>query len=206
MENRGMKKSTVVIRFVSLVSLFILFAFASFYLFIFLRCFFVADDIPEFNSVVLMRVMLYGKSPESMSAHISLVDSTGKEFAIIDRSWSNQSLYVEFSSAEFGGKSLFFPIRLYSGHHLPSGRAVVSKGLDLTRYYMDGGECAFVSPFSAKKKRSAVTAFAVFADFQSKKFQSKYSRMRTMNLTELQDGVVYEITTSSDGSLGLSQM
>ncbi len=201
-----MKKSTVVIRFVSLVSLLILFGFATFYFFIFVRCFFVADDIPEYKDVVMMRVMLYGRSPESMSAHISLVNSSGREFAIIDRSWSNQSLYVDFSSAEFGGKTMYFPIRLYSGHYLPSGRVVVSKGLDLTRYYMERGECAFISSSAPKKRKSAVNAFAVFADFQSKKFQSRYSKIRTMNLTELQGGVVYEITASSDGSLGLAQM
>jgi len=201
-----MKKSTVVIRFVSFVLLLILFGFASFYFFIFARCFFAAADIPEFKDVVIMRVMLYGRSPESLSAHISLVNTAGREFAIIDRSWSNQSLYVDFSSAEFGGKTMYFPIRLYSGRYLPSGRVLVSKGLDLTRYYMDGGECAFVSSHAPKKKKSAVNAFAVFADFQSKKFQSRYSKIRTMNLTDLQGGVVYEVVSSSDGSLELVRM
>lgn len=201
-----MKKSTVIIRFASIVSLLILLGFASYYFFIFARCFFVSKDIVPFYSVSLMRVMVYGKSPESMSAHISLMDSSGKEFAVIDRSWSNSSLYIEFSSASFKEKEIYFPIRIYSGRYLSSGRMVAGRGLDLTRYYMDGDECSFVSAHDSKEHKSAVGAFAVFAVSQSKKFQSRFSKIRTINISDLQDAAVYEVVIGSNGSLNVYRM
>jgi len=201
-----MKKSTEKIRFASFISLLIFLGFGLFYLFIFVRCFFVIDNIPELKNVPIVRIMIYGNSKETVSAKISLLNTKGKEFAVLDRSWSGQSLSIEFTSASFDGKEYLFPLRVYSENYFQSERNSVYKGKKLFSYYVDDGECLFLDSTFSKKQRTSLYALAVFADYQSTKFQSKYSKIYSLNLSALLDGETYEITTSSDGSLNIFRM
>lgn len=201
-----MKKSTIKIRFASLICLVIFLGFCSVYTFVFIRCFFSIKYVPEFHDAPLMRVMIYGNSKETVSARLSMMDSGGKEFAIIEKSWKGQNLTIEFSSAAFGGKELLFPIRIYSESYNRSGNVSVYKGTRLTRYYLDDGECAFISDYRPVKEKRALHSLAVFADSQSTKFQSRYSKIYSLNLSALEYGVTYEITTSSDGKINIGRM
>ena len=201
-----MKKSGAQIRLFSVLLLAVFFAFASYYLFIFVRCALVARSVPESARTPLMRVMIYGNSPETVSARFSLLDTSGREFAVLDRSWSGQALSVEFSSAAFGGKEVLFPLRIYSRRFLQDGRTIRYPGTRLTRYYMSDGEFPLAGSSLPGKARSALRAFAVFAAFQSEKFQSRYSRIYTLDLSGCAGGETYEISSNSSGGLSIARM
>ncbi|WP_406035558.1 hypothetical protein [Treponema saccharophilum] len=201
-----MLKSTVKVRFASLLALAVFLAFGAFYIFTFVRCFFAASVVQDFSARTIMRIVIYGTSRETVSARVALVDTSGREFAVLDRSWSGQNLCVEFSSASFGGKKIQFPVRVYSEQYLQFGKTSVYKGTRLARYYLYDGICAFVSEKYPRPVRRALGALGYFADFQSTKFRSRYSESSVMNLSALVPGETYDIVTDSTGSLRLLRM
>lgn len=202
-----MKKSTIKIRFASLLVLILFLGVGFFYLFIFLRCFIVADSVPYFSKVSLMRVMIYGRSNETVSARISILNTRGHEVAILDRSWSGQNLVLEFSSANFNDKEYLFPYRLYSEKYDAStGKKKIYNGTKLSRYYIYDGDCVLLDSSYSDKENFALYSLAVFADLQASKFQSKFSKIYSLNLSAFRDGETYEIETDFKGNLSFSRM
>ena len=103
--------------FASVLALFIVFSVR------FANCFAAAERLPSVERYEIMRILLYGTSVgsdgETVSASVSLLDTSGNECARIERSWRGSALAVNFKSAEFSGKRFYFPCELY-------GREIVS--------------------------------------------------------------------------------
>lgn len=195
-----------VLRALSVAMLAVLLVFAAFYAFLFVRCFGAERRVPTLGEVAIMRVILYGSSGETVSARFALLDTSGREFAVLDRSWTGSVLSVEFTSAAFGGREFMFPLRICSEQYLPFGRSRVFRGTPLPRYYIYDGGCAFLDPRFPAEAREALRALADFAVWQSTKFQSSRSRVVTLNLAPLEKGVSYDILSDpASGSLRLAR-
>ncbi len=195
-----------IIKFASLTSLFVLLGTALFYFFIFARCFFSVKRIPEITSYPVMHVLFYGSSPDTVSARFTILDTDGKEFCIIDRSWNGQSLSVDFTSASFGGKEFLFPLSIRSSKAGYENSARSGGGTFLPKYYLEDGECILLSSRYSSKIRAALKNLCFFAIWQSKRVQSKYSKIYSLELSGLKTGSGYEIVIDSKGSLKLLQM
>ncbi|WP_191013679.1 hypothetical protein [Treponema zioleckii] len=153
-----------------------------------------------------MHVLFYGSSPDTVSARFTILDTDGKEFCIIDRSWSGQSLSVDFTSAAFGGKEYLFPLDIRSSKIGHENSSQVGDGTFLPKYFLEDGECMLLSSRYSSKCRSALSDLCFFAIWQSKRMQSRYSKIYSIELSGLKTGTRYEIVIDSKGSLKLLQM
>ena len=137
--------------FASFLALFIVFAVR------FANCFGAAERLPGVERYEIMRILPYGTSAgsdgETVSASVSILDTSGNECARIERSWRGSVLAVDFKSAEFSGKRFYFPCELY-------GREIVSAA----------------SPFSVVAARSF---FAITTKIRSVCFWALLRRSKT---------------------------
>ncbi len=206
MKKNEEKSGGRIFRVLSLIFILILVLFASFYLFLFVRCFGAEEKIGFLKECAIMRVELYGSSAGTVSARLALLDTSGKEFAVLDRSWRGDVLSVDFSSASFGERTFLFPVAVSSARYLSGGDRRTYRGTPLSRYYLYDGECAFLDSSFSKKSRRALYDLASFAIWQSSKFRSSYSSVTSLDLSALERGITYEIYADfSSGSLRLSR-
>ena len=186
--------------FASLLILFIVFAVR------FANCFGAAERLPAIERYEIMRILIYGTSVgadgETVSASVSILDTSGNECARIERSWRGSVLAVDFKSAEFSGKRFYFPCELY-------GREIVSasspffrrRGIELFRYYNENKQCMLLgasSPFERRRDLYALVRFA-FSPFST--FASGFSKDYSADLAQCRSGVYYSVIVGTDGTL-----
>ena len=186
--------------FASLLILFIVFAVG------FANCFGAAERLPAIERYEIMRILIYGTSVgadgETVSASVSILDTSGNECARIERSWRGSVLAVDFKSAEFSGKRFYFPCELY-------GREIVSasspffrrRGTELFRYYNENKQCMLLgasSPFERRRDLYALVRFA-FSPFST--FASGFSKDYSADLAQCRSGVYYSVIVGTDGTL-----
>ena len=186
--------------FASLLILFIVFAIG------FANCFGAAERLPAIERYEIMRILIYGTSVgadgETVSASVSILNTSGNECARIERSWRGSVLAVDFKSAEFSGKRFYFPCELY-------GREIVSasspffrrRGTELFRYYNENKQCMLLgasSPFERRRDLYALVRFA-FSPFST--FASGFSKDYSADLAQCRSGVYYSVIVGTDGTL-----
>lgn len=124
----------------------VVFVFLMWELFFFLKCYSIVSKIPQDNNQVL-RIMLFGSSDnpdgETVSAKISVLDRNGGEVAVIERSWPEPYLSVDFRSAQFLNRQYFFPYIIYGSSTVASYKSFFRRnyGSNLSRYYIENGQC-----------------------------------------------------------------
>ncbi len=202
-----MKNETIkILRFFSLALLAIFLGFASFYIFLFARCFFAEKHVPNLGEQAIMRVEIYGTSLDTVSARFALLDTSGREFAVLDRSWSGNVLSVEFTSAAFGNREFLFPLNICAEQYLPLGKSRTYRGTPLPRYYLYDDVCAFLDDSWGFAERHALFSLATFAVWQSSKFRSSRSKVISLDLSAIVSRETYEIYLNpTTGSLRLSR-
>ena len=186
--------------FASLLILFIVFAVR------FANCFGVAERLPAIERYEIMRILIYGTSVgadgETVSASVSILDTSGNECARIERSWRGSVLAVDFKSAEFSGKRFYFPCELY-------GREIVSasspffrrRGTELFRYYNENKQCMLLGASSPFERRRDLYALARFALSPFSAFAAGFSRGYSADLAQCRAGVHYSVIVGTDGIL-----
>lgn len=186
--------------FASLLILFIVFAVR------FANCFGAAERLPAIERYEIMRILIYGTSVgadgETVSASVSILDTSGNECARIERSWRGSVLAVDFKSAEFSGKRFYFPCELY-------GREIVSasspffrrRGTELFRYYNENKQCMLLGASSPFERRRDLYALARFALSPFSAFAAGFSRGYSADLAQCRAGVHYSVIVGTDGIL-----
>ncbi|MCR5724723.1 MAG: hypothetical protein K6G80_06545 [Treponema sp.] len=188
-----------VVRFVALIAVLALLVGMAFYAWGFLRCFGEAKLVPDVAQYPVARVLFYGSGSGTVSARFSLFDTAGREFCVIDRSWSAASLSVDFATACFSGKEFAFPFKIR-----PSERK--NGGTVLPHYYLDHGQCMLLGEPCTVRQKKAMNHLATFALAMTTKFATRFSSVRTINLSQCEMGKTYDIITDSHGLLMLVQM
>ena len=172
----------------------------------FANCFGAAERLPAIERYEIMRILIYGTSVgadgETVSASVSILDTSGNECARIERSWRGSVLAVDFKSAEFSGKRFYFPCELY-------GREIVSasspffrrRGTELFRYYNENKQCMLLGASSPFERRRDLYALARFALSPFSAFAAGFSRGYSADLAQCRAGVHYSVIVGTDGIL-----
>ena len=199
-----MKKSQeVIVRFIAFLALFVLGVTAFAYAFMFLSCFSEAKKVPDFVPYPMIRIEFYGSGIDSVSARFSLFDTSGREFSVIERSWTGEALGLEFATASFSGKTFSFPLKVY-----PKGQYANEKqgGTNLSNYYIDHGKNMFLGFPCTNGQRQSLYRLTSFAIWQSRRFESRFSRTIRIDLSSCEKGHTYDVIADSRGLLTLSEM
>ena len=112
----------------------------------YLQCYYFVQKIPQDNDQIL-RVMLFGSSEnpegETVSAKISVLDRSGAEIAVIERSWPQLYLAVTFRSASFLNKTYFFPERIYGTNSVSVNQNILERKSSsyFVRYFVKNHQC-----------------------------------------------------------------
>jgi hypothetical protein len=195
----------LIIKISAIILLLILCTVAIMYTISYRLCFSAAEKIPAFSSVVQIRFLIFGISEETISGKFWFYSSTGSEIAVIERSWSGSSLYIDFASASFNGKTLQFPANIHTNF---TNWNVSERGYALSKYYLTEDGCNLY-PFTSKEQNQAVARLARYAlrpDWQGKSQSvggSKHRFRQRVNLAGCESGVYYSVITDSYGNISL---
>ena len=186
--------------FASLLILFIVFAVR------FANCFGAAERLPSIERYEIMRILLYGTSVgsdgETVSASVSILDTSGNECARIERSWRGSALAVDFKSAQFSGKRFYFPCELYGRETVsPSSALFRRRGTELFRYYNENGQCMLLGASSPFERRRDLYTLARFALSPFSAFAAGFSSGYSADLSQCRAGVHYSVIVGTDGIL-----
>lgn len=141
----------------------------------------------------LLRIVLYGSSDtpdgETVSAKISLLDRNGNDIAVIERSWPDSFLAVDFSAAERRGVINYFPEKIYGTDSVISRRHfyIRKAGTNLIPYYLENRKCLFGISESDKSGMYDAAVFAL------NPFSYLYAKKYTVNLSLCKTAVYYGI-------------
>ncbi len=182
-----MKLSEKIIRIFAIVIL----TFFIFSVFVFFLRFFIACDsakkVQQTEDFECAHLLVYGSSENSVSASIELLDLNHEVLAVIERSWSSQSIYIEFVSFLYENKTFTFPNRIFS-----SGSLNIQSGIHLKNY--------FGRKFYNSKYLNRIAKFAVNPPFR---VFSKYIKFTQIPLSSCIPYHEYSVKIKKDGSVEL---
>jgi hypothetical protein len=170
-------------------------------------CFGAANRLLPVRDYEIMRILVYGTSTsenvDTVSAVISLLDTTGNECAVLERSWRGTSLAIDFRSAEFSGKKILFPEAVYGRETIYERRSFGSfeTGSYLERYYNENGQCMLFGAGSTYRNRHDLYRLSRFAFNPASIFCTGFSNRYTVDLSRCKTGVYYAVITDSNGLL-----
>jgi len=156
-----------------------------------------------------MHILIYGSGyddgGETISARISLADTGGTEFAVIERSWKGTSLSVDFVSANFSGKSVLFPYRIYGSNTGNSAfrQSVRQDGIKLASYFTGHGVCLLFGPDVPERERHDLYVLSRYALGQANRVFTKFTSLHRVDLSGCRTGTYYTIYTGFDGKIAL---
>jgi hypothetical protein len=171
------------------------------------ECFSAAERIPKISDYQVMRILIYGTSTtenvDTVSAVISLFDTSGNECAVLERSWRGSSLAIDLKSAEFSGKKVFFPEVIYGRKTIYERRGfgIHTTGTPLSRYYNENGQCMLFGTDSTYENRRDLYKLARFAFNPLSVFTAGFSNRYTLDLSRCGTGVYYDVTISTNGTI-----
>lgn len=168
-----------------------------------------AKSIPDSTEKELLRINIFGNSQRegenTVSATFSLIDSSGSETAVIERSWVGNYLTVDFYKVSINKKIFYFPAEISSKDQIFEGKRR-RKGTSLSRYYDENGQCMLLGFASTKKQRHKLYDISSFAN-GSLKVPRFYSVKKIgMDLSFCRTGVYYSIRVEKDGNLKLAPL
>ena len=97
-ETLARRAHEAVVRFIGVLAVALLAGSVLFSAWSFFRCFSEARLVPDYPQYPMVRVLFYGSGRGSVSARFSLYDTAGREFCVIDRSWSAEALSLDRKS------------------------------------------------------------------------------------------------------------
>ena len=162
--------------------------------------------LPEYQ---ILRVNVLSKSQSfsgsSVSARIAILDMQGNDCAVIERSWNGDYLYLTFRTAEFNGKTFFFPEKIYGSESAVLKKSFGShkRGTNLLSYYLENNQCFLTGNRSSYLHRKNMFILARFAFSPMAAVASGFSSRYTVNLSECEPGKDYGVFTGSEDGLVL---
>lgn len=166
----------------------------------FLECFPAARHLPDMEQYPVMHILIYGSSDvdgsDTVSARLSFLDTDGTDFAVIERSWKGSSLSMDFVSAGFSGKTIWFPYRIYGSQQ--------QDGTKLEPYVMENGECLLFGGTVTASDRRNLYKLGRYAFGQAKRIFTNFTALRTIDLSGCVSGAYYTVYTGFDGRLFLA--
>ena len=121
----------------------------------------------------LLRIILYGSSDtpdgETVSAKFSLLDQNGNDIAVIERSWPDSFLAVDFSTSERKGIINYFPEKIYGTDSVISRKHffIRKSGTNLIPYYMENRKCLFGISETEQSKMYDAAVFALLCFYRN---------------------------------------
>lgn len=177
--------------------------------FMYAKCFGAAERLPSVVGYSVVRLMIYGASfaegDDTVSAHITILDTAGRECVTVERSWNGASLSIDFVSAEIAGKKFIFPFRIF-GKETVSTYARLSRKSRTTKlpsYYIENGECILFGNNTTQADRKNLFTLASFTFNPLSQAIVGFSKKYTVDLSQCQPGTYYSIVTGTDGSLSI---
>lgn len=157
---------------------------------------------PEYQ---ILRIHILGSidsfSERAVSAKIAILDMEGNDCAVIERSWNGNYLFVSFRTAEFDGKTFFFPDRIYGSEAQTAKKSIGARksGTRLFPYYTEQNQCFLPGSRSALTHRRNMFILARFAFSPLASVASGFSERYIVNLSECGTDKDYGIFVGSDG-------
>ena len=177
---------------------------------LFFKCRNEVVNLPD-TSNYIMRIHFYGSTEinntNTVSANISLLDTSNTEIAVIERSWNGTFIDIDFTTVSFANKTYFFPQKIYGTNSVNSkyNPFTPKKGSNLFPYYVENKNCLlFSSGFSYEQKKSLYN-LAVFSTSPIAFFMPSVSKKITVNLSNCQGGKTYGLYKDNSGKLFLRE-
>ncbi len=189
------------------LSVFLIFCFLDFIFILKLKNFSKTLSFP--NDLPIMQVVFYGKSEDlgmnTLSARISILDSSGNDVSVIERSWKNDGIEILFKKTEFSGFSFYFPKRIYGKNYdsFTNLWKIESGGTNLIPYYMENQKCLLYNPIEKNVFSENLFKTADFSLNRFSVFSNKYTSDIVIDLTKCEHGKVYSIVINQEGKLVL---
>lgn len=179
MKRKFGKKKSIIVLFLIFTSLVLLIELG-----MYLSCFYYSSKVSQ-KDQELCRIMLFGSSenPEgnTVSAKISILDRHGTEIAIIERSWPDPYLSLDFRGAFFLNRMYYFPQIVYGVSTVTNSQVLFrgKKGTRLDRYYVENFSCLLGINEFERKALFYIQTFAL--------------NKNTVNLSGCENGIYYGI-------------
>ena len=148
----------------------------------------------------ILRINIFGNSQQegenTVSASFSLIDSSGNEIAVIERSWVGNYLTIDFYRVSINKKIFYFPSEICSKDQIYEGsRLKHKKGTELSRYYDENGQCMLLGYGSTLKQRKALYNISVIATHKYPFYDFAISKNIVIDLSLCKNDVYYSIIT-----------
>lgn len=157
---------------------------------------------PEYQ---ILRIHILGSidsfSERAVSAKIAILDMEGNDCAVIERSWNGNYLFVSFRTAEFDGKTFFFPDRIYGSENQAAKNTAGAEkgGTKLFPYYCEHKQCFLPGGRSSPADRRNMFVLARFAFSPLASVVSGFSGRYTVRLFECETDKDYGIFAGRGG-------
>lgn len=172
---------------------------------IFMGCFSAGERV---NPVAteLVRLVVYGSSEReglnTVSARISLLDMSGNEISVIERSWLGSYLFVEFMCADIYGKRYYFPYMVKGTETVAEkgSFSIKRKGTCLFPYFIDNGRCFLYSQTDERSKKD-LYMISRLSKNPIAFYLTKNAFRVNVSLARCESGAYYGIYLGEDGKL-----
>ena len=175
------------------------------------KVYIATKSIPDSTEKELLRINIFGNSQQegenTVSASFSLIDSSGNEIAVIERSWVGNYLTIDFYRVSINKKIFYFPSEICSKDQIYEGsRLKHKKGTELSRYYDENGQCMLLGFASTKKQRHKLYDISSFANGHFKVPRFFSVKKIGIDLSFCRTGVYYSVRAEKDGNLKLAPL
>lgn len=176
---------------------------------IFMGCFSAGERV---NPVAteLVRLVVYGSSEReglnTVSARISLLDTSGNEISVIERSWLGSYLSIEFMCADIYGKRYYFPYMVKGTETIAEkgSFSIKRKGTCLFPYFIDNGRC-FLYARTDERSQKDFYMISRLSKNPVAFYLTKNAFRTDVNLARCENGAYYGIYSLEDGKLVLER-
>lgn len=193
-----------------LIPLFIAFCFASVFIvnwYKMSQCNEASEYIFASQDYPVMRINLYGSSEDfgiqTFSGSVAILDSAGVEIARIERSWKKDGIELVFRKAVFNGKTFYFPKLIQSLEYDPFSNSWKKSGSssDLTRYYMEDGECLLYNSSGDENIRNSLNIISSYSLSLLSGLSNGACCDYRIDLTQCEKGKIYTVIMNRNGEL-----
>ena len=178
--------------------------------YVYLVCFSASHQISQNVDQEILRIKIYGSSnsPDgnTVSGSFSIIDSNGNEIAVIERSWTGSYLAVDFVQAKFNGNYYVFPSRIFGKNRIIEVRNERKKGIELSKYYNDYGQCMLLGYGSTLKDRKNLYKISQFTNSNFLIFNFGIVNTYTLDLSNCKTNIYYSIKVDEFGEIYIQDL
>lgn len=177
---------------------------------VYFNLFIAAKNIQYTQDLEFLQLKIFGSSTtdevNTISAHFSILDSSGNTITEIERSWNGNYLAIEFNQSEINGKYFIFPSKIFAKNRIIEGQGFNKNGISLEKYYDENNRCILLGRGYTKKDRENLYYISRFTNRQylvpSFGMVNKY----VLDLSDCDPDVLYSVSCDRKGKLTLHRM